>query len=170
DNTLTGAETLSNVEVELGLPPELQLAAGEQAVKSISRLEANRTETVGWRVSARPQSEYKAVRYGAKVRASGIEETAAANYIILPPTSGALPDVQVLELSPNMKYIGDGSHEFVVTGKGFAELQDNPNMELSLVREHDGHRYTLPASYYTISGNQMLLKLEIGRASCRERV
>lgn len=160
DNTLSGAQALDNVEVSLVLPAELQLAASEQAVKTFTSVAVNETKNVGWKVEATPQSSYKAVRYGVRVKADGVEEAVKANVLILPAVNGAPPDVQVHDLLPDIKYTGDETHEFIVLGEGFAVLQDNPNVEVELIREHDGMTYTLSSGQFQVNGNQIRILLD----------
>ncbi|MBO8155554.1 MAG: hypothetical protein H0Z32_03745 [Bacillaceae bacterium] len=160
DNTLSDAVVLDDVVVELGLPAQLQLAEGEQAAKTFTKIEVNETKTITWNVQPEPQANFEVPRYLARVRAKGTEETITANYVILPATSGAPPEVQVMDMLPDMKYVGDETHELTVVGKNLSLLKGNPDVNVTFVRETDGHIYTIPSEDIKTSGNVMTISLD----------
>jgi len=160
DNTYSDAEKLEEVTVELGLPEELQLADGEQAVQKIDEVAVNGTRTITWRVEAKPQSMYTAARYWASVQAKGGEAVRKAAFVILPATTGAIPDVQVLDLLPNKKYTGDATHELLVTGKGFDALMGDTSIEVTLTRELDGQVFIVPYASLSVTSNYMNIRLD----------
>ncbi len=160
DNTYTTAEELQDVEIDLILPPQLQFSEGSKKSQTFSSIAVNSIKTATWKVKAISQASYTSARYAVRVKAKGIEEVIKANFVLLPSTNGAPPVVQMLDVSPNKKYVADPTHDLTVRGKNLSLLQDNPNVSYRLVRDHDQHVYTILSSAIAINGDQMTVNLD----------
>ncbi len=155
DNSLSESETLHQVQVQLGLPAELELVDGADAITEISQVPVNGTHTVTWRVKAKPQMNYKAARYWVSIQEPGSEQVMLSRYIVMPALSGMQPNVQVLDVLPNKKFIEDDKRDLYLKGRGFEALRGNFDFEMHAVRHRDGKSY--PISNYTVSDDQQMI-------------
>lgn len=158
-NIATSAETLHNVEIELVLPQSLELVEGQKAVIKESVIARNTSATYAWKVRAIPQETFTAARFMVGVRAEGVEDTTTADYILLPATNGVQPEVQMLELFPEKKYVGDIESDILIRGNGFETLKGNENVKIELVRQTDDKTYRL-YQYDVLSDKQIAIDLK----------
>lgn len=158
DNTTENAKREENVKAELSLPSEIELLEGEEASRTISVLERGKTRTVSWRVKANPQTVYKAARYFVSVQAEGGEQIQISRFTVLPSLSGYQPEVQVMDVLPNKKYIYDENRNVIVKGSGFEVLKGSGISDLYL-EQQDQTQIEIP-DYSIDSNKQMTLNLD----------
>jgi len=161
DNTTSKAEFLQDVVVELGLPAELELAQGEEAVKTIPAVGVNETVSVSWKVKPRPQYTYKAAQYWINIQTAGNEEVIQIGYVVLPALSGEPPEVQVHDVMPGKIYVHNEDKTAYVKGVGFDALKGSWDAVVELVRESDGTRFRV--DNFTVTGDSRL-SLDLGSA------
>ncbi|CAM3634752.1 S-layer homology domain-containing protein [Marinicrinis lubricantis] len=154
DNTTSGAEPLADVAVNIGLPSELELVDGEEALRTFDHMAVGEIRTVVWKVKARPQYSYKAAQYWVSVQQAGGEEVTQSSYVILPALAGEPPEVQVHDVLPDKLYIHNERHDLYFKGSGFEMLKGNWNAEVQLIRERDGE--TVRIQDLTVIGDQQL--------------
>lgn len=142
DNSGPSARVHRNLQVELGLPIELELAEGEEWTQTIGELATGQIVLLTWRVKATPLQFYRASRYWVTVKEEGFSKI-YSDYVILPALSGAQPVLQVMELVPKKKFIEREDLHFELKGKGFYVLVNNWDATLKLVRESDQKVYEL---------------------------
>ncbi|CAG7643891.1 S-layer homology domain-containing protein [Paenibacillus allorhizosphaerae] len=150
DNTVDKASPLANVTASLNLPEELELVPGDKAVKSLAGVAVNEAKSLKWMVKAKPQANYRAVRYQVAVQAEGQDEIVRTNYIILPALTGRPPDIQVYDVFPRKLFSADMEKSIALKGKGFDVLKGSTSWGAQLIREGDGQSFSISLSDVTV--------------------
>lgn len=156
DNTSSDAVPLSQVEVKLGLPIELELFEGEQQTQTIGSIRAGEIKTVTWQVMPVTQYIFKAAQFLISVNALGMEERLHADFVVMPAISGLPPEVQVLNTVPSKLYNLDKNKSVLVVGTGFDALRGRSDLQASLMRESDQYTTDIPSGNIAISDDRSI--------------
>ncbi|MFC5451009.1 S-layer homology domain-containing protein [Paenibacillus aestuarii] len=156
DNALDRSVAMDGVNVTLGLPAELELAAGETITKPAGSMKIGETRTVVWKVKPKPQLAYKAAPYQVIAQAAGGEESIQASFVVLPALTGEIPSMQLMEAFPKKLYTQDDRPSLTLQGSGFELLKGSSGWNVQLIRDRDQASVAVPSSDVSVQDDKQI--------------
>lgn len=135
DNSLPVSVAMNNVKATLELAGGLLLAAGQSKDISLGLIERDSRAEFTWRVKGEVSEYFRIAQATVYLNSESLTEALAySKYIILPGTSGKLPDIQYTDITPKNLYYQDSRKSFTINGTGFEMLKDRSKWDLKLIK------------------------------------
>ena len=88
-----------------------------------------------WRIKGEFGETYRIAQATIYLHSESLKEPVVFNkYIILPGSSGKIPDIQYTEITPDKLYYSDTRKSFNINGSGFDMLKDRGKWNLKLIK------------------------------------
>ena len=132
-NRLPVSVPLRNVTATIELDGGLLLAEGQTQSRQTALIEMNADAGFKWKLKASPTGTYRLAQVTVYLKSDSLKEPVVYNkYILLPGTSGKLPDIQYTGVTPARLYAKDTRKTFNINGSGFEMLRDRSRWTLKL--------------------------------------
>jgi len=152
DNSLPVSVAMENVKAVLELSGGLEPAPGQSKEISLGLLQRDARANLTWKVKGVFAETYRIGQVTVYLNSDSLKEPQAySKYIILPGSSGKVPDIQYTGITPKNLYYQDSRKSFNINGTGFGLLKDRSRWELKLIKEGQSPRV------YTINHKQINL-------------
>ncbi|HWQ30229.1 MAG TPA: S-layer homology domain-containing protein [Negativicutes bacterium] len=163
DNSLPVSVAMTDVKATLELAGGLVLAEGQSKDINLGLIERDSRAEFTWRVKGEISEYYRIAQATVYLSSESLKEALAySKYIILPGTSGKLPQIQYTGITPKNLYYQDTRKSFTINGTGFEVLKDRSKWELKLIKSGASGNVTYTISHKNINligdkGIQVLL-------------
>jgi len=138
DNSGEACVDQRNLKVELGLSDELEIAAGEAEVKTISLLKKGDSGSVSFQVVPRVVQQLAVAEYGVTITYGADQYVEASKYVILPSIKGEVPHMQMTEVAPGTLYTRAAKKSLVIKGSAFDSLKADNEWTMSITNVRTG--------------------------------
>ena len=152
DNSLPVSVAMENVKAVLELSGGLELAPGQSKEINLGLLQRDSRANLAWKVKGVFAETYRIGQATIYLHSDSLNEPQAyGRYVILPGSSGKVPDIQYTGITPQNLYYQDSRKSFNINGTGFSLMKDRSRWELKLIKEGQNPRV------YTINHKQINL-------------
>ena len=135
DNSLPVSVGLTGVTATIELYGGIKLGEGQLQKQSIDVLERDSRAFFTWRIKGEFGETYRIAQATIYLHSESLKEPVVFNkYIILPGSSGKIPDIQYTEITPDKLYYSDTRKSFNINGSGFDMLKDRGKWNLKLIK------------------------------------
>lgn len=163
DNSLPVSVAMTDVKATLELAGGLVLAKGQSKDINLGLIERDSRAKFTWRVKGEISEYFRIAQATVYLSSESISEALGySKYVILPGTSGKLPQIQYTSITPKNLYYQDTRKSFTINGTGFDVLKDRSKWELKLIKSGASGNATYTISHKNINligdkGIQVLL-------------
>ncbi|HWR62070.1 MAG TPA: hypothetical protein VN580_10690, partial [Clostridia bacterium] len=152
DNSLPVSVAMENVKVVLELSGGLELVPGQSKEINLGLLQRDSRANLTWKVKGVFAETYRIGQATVYLHSDSLSEPQSyGRYVILPGSSGKVPDIQYTGITPQNLYYQDSRKSFNINGTGFSLMKDRSRWELKLIKEGQDPRV------YTINHKQINL-------------
>lgn len=152
DNSLPVSVPMENVRAVIELSGGLELAPGQSKERNIGLLQRDSRANLAWKVKGTFAETYRIGQATIYLHSDSLNEPQAySRYVILPGSTGKVPDIQYTGITPQNLYYQDSRKSFNINGTGFSLMKDRSRWELKLIKEGQNPRV------YTINHKQINL-------------
>lgn len=135
DNSLPVSVGLTGVTATIELHGGIKLTEGQLQKQSMDVLERDSRAFFTWRIKGEFGEMYRIAQATIYLHSESLKEPVVYNkYIILPGSSGKIPDIQYTEITPDKLYCPDVRKSFSINGSGFDMLKDRSRWNIILVK------------------------------------
>ncbi|HWR62447.1 MAG TPA: hypothetical protein VN580_12590, partial [Clostridia bacterium] len=155
DNSLPVSVAMENVKAVLELSGGLEPAPGQPKEINLGLLQRDSRANLTWKVKGVFAETYRIGQATVYLSSDSLSEPQAySRYIILPGSSGKVPDIQYTSITPQNLYYQDSRKSFSINGTGFGMLKDRSRWELKLIKEgQDSRVYTINHKQINLVGD-----------------
>lgn len=152
DNSLPVSVAMENVKAVLELSGGLEMTLGQSKEVNLGLLQRDSRANLTWKVKGAFAETYRIGQATIYLHSDSLNEPLAySKYVILPGSTGKVPDIQYTGITPQNLYYEDSRKSFNINGTGFGLMRDRSRWELKLIKEGQNPRV------YTINHKQINL-------------
>lgn len=158
DNSLPVSVGMADVKATIELFGGLKLAERQSQDINLGLVERDSRANFTWKVKGELSEFFRIGQAKVYLNSESLSEALAySKYIILPGTSGKLPDIQYTDVTPKNLYYQDTRKSFTINGTGFDLLKDRSKWDLKLVRGGTNPvNYTISHKMINIVGEKVI--------------
>lgn len=158
DNSLPVSVPMKDLKATIELEGGLKLASGQSKEKSLGILEQDSRATLTWNVQGELTEFFRIANATIFLKSESLTETLRyEKYIILPGSTGKLPDIQYTDITPKNLYYKDTRKSFNINGTGFELLNDRSRWDLKLVKGGSNSSvYTINHKMINVIGDKQI--------------
>ncbi|MDD3438285.1 MAG: S-layer homology domain-containing protein [Clostridiaceae bacterium] len=155
DNGLPVSVPMENVRAVLELSGGLELAPGQSKEINLGLLQRDSRANLVWKVKGVFAETYRIGQATVYLHSDSLYEPQAyGRYVILPGSSGKVPDIQYTGITPQNLYYEDSRKSFNINGTGFGLMKDRSRWELKLIKEGQNPRvYNINHKQINLAGD-----------------
>lgn len=135
DNSLPISVGLTGLSATVELHGGIKLVGGQLREQSLDVLERDSRALFNWKIKGEFGEMYRIAQATIYLHSESLKEPVVFNkYIILPGSSGKIPDIQYTEITPGKLYYSDTRKSFNINGSGFDMLKESNKWNIKLVK------------------------------------
>lgn len=154
-NNLPVSVAMSGVTATIEVDNGIVLSGNETKQKTAGIIERDSESIFKWKLKGILTNQYRLAQATVYLRSDSFKQPLVySKYIILPGSSGTIPDIQYTGITPGKLYYKDSRKSFDINGTGFELLRDRSNWNLKLSKSGpDPVVYNIDHSLISIKNN-----------------